>query len=346
MEAKRTASPATPPPPWAVRRSDEAAVRRTAVTAASATTLCTELDRKLVSSDEGRADCEQAQRRSPPPRRPARERRHDERQQTVFDLEHAGCERLRRIVGADGHRPLGDDRPVVVLLVHVVHRGAGHPHPAREHLLVHAAAVHAGAAERREQRRVDINHAQAKAGDGGGRHAPQVPREHDYASVAECGHDLVRVSRIGEDRGGDTRTAGPLERACVGPARDHARDARDGRASQLVQQRLEVRASARHEDGDADGRGGGGGGAQRSRRQRTSDLGWGPLATVSVKGPARRFSVLVTAMKYAPVEGKRSVIRALQLPPESSSCRSPASPGPYTIKYASRLSEARSMVTT
>src|SRR6266550_9529546 len=95
MEASRTANPATPPPPWAVRRSSEAAVRRTAARTASPIPLPTELHRKLVSSDEGRADCEQAQRRSPPPRRPARERRPDERQQTVFDLEHAGCERLR-----------------------------------------------------------------------------------------------------------------------------------------------------------------------------------------------------------------------------------------------------------
>src|SRR2546426_7103974 len=120
MAAKRKASRSTPTSPWAVRRSSEAAVRRTAARTAPLTALLNP-DLKLVSRDECRTSCGEPD--GLPRDAQPRERRDHERQQAMLDLAHARGERLRGVAQADRNRPLGDDRPVVVLLVHVVHRG-------------------------------------------------------------------------------------------------------------------------------------------------------------------------------------------------------------------------------
>jgi hypothetical protein len=77
-------------------------------------------------------------------------------------------------------------------------------------------------------------------------------------------------------------------------ARDHTHHARGPRAGQPVDQRLQVRATPGGENGDGDGEGGRR--RRQLRRQRVSAFGFEPLATLSVKGPTWRFSVLVTAM--------------------------------------------------
>src|SRR6059036_372302 len=83
MEAKRRASASTPPrPPWAVRRSSEAAVRR-----AAARTALFDPDLKLVSRDVGRTSSREPDRLLRQSQ--TRECRHDEGQQAVLHLEYA-----------------------------------------------------------------------------------------------------------------------------------------------------------------------------------------------------------------------------------------------------------------
>src|SRR5947199_7952824 len=69
--------------------------------------------------------------------------------------EHARGERLGCVVRTDRHGPLRDDRTAVILLVHVVDGRSGERDAARQHGLVDAAAIHPGATERGEQRRID-----------------------------------------------------------------------------------------------------------------------------------------------------------------------------------------------
>src|SRR2546430_14986436 len=69
-------------------------------------------------------------------------------------------------------------------LVHVVDGRSGERAAARQHGLMDSAAVHAGPAERGEQRRMDINHAPAKPRDRGGRDPLQVTPEEDEAGAA------------------------------------------------------------------------------------------------------------------------------------------------------------------
>ena len=77
----------------------------------------------------------------------------------LLDFEHALAERVGRVVVEHGHRLLPDDRPVVVLVVDEVDRAAGDFHAGIEHGLMDAIAVHARAAERRNERRVNVHDA-------------------------------------------------------------------------------------------------------------------------------------------------------------------------------------------
>ena len=97
--------------------------------------------------------------------------------------------------GSDGDRPLRDDGSAIVLLVHVVHGGAGLRGAARQHRFVHAAAVHPRAAERGQQRRVDINQPPGKLRDHGSGDELQVPGQHDELGVRQCGEQLARHRR-------------------------------------------------------------------------------------------------------------------------------------------------------
>src|SRR5207247_538692 len=98
-----------------------------------------------------------------------------QRQQAMLHLEHACRERVRRVPGTHRHGPLGDDRPVVVFLVHVVNRRPRDRGAAREHPLVHAAPVPAGAADGAQRGEQVRSAARERDGEAtrGGRHRGQ-----------------------------------------------------------------------------------------------------------------------------------------------------------------------------
>ena len=76
-----------------------------------------------------------------------RDREHGRRIERVLHAQHARRERLRRVAREHGHRPLRDDRAVIVALVHEVHRRAGDARAGGDHRRVHARAVHPASAE-------------------------------------------------------------------------------------------------------------------------------------------------------------------------------------------------------
>ena len=152
---------------------------------------------------------------------------------------------------------------------------------------MHAAPVHPGAAERGQQRRMDINHPQPKAGDRRGRYPLEIPGKHHEPGVTQAGDDVSRVARVGQHCGGHPGPARPLERARGGVARDDPGDARDPRIRERIEQRLQVRAGPRDEHREAD---------RRHRGQGVSDLGFAPALTLSENGPVARLSVLVTTI--------------------------------------------------
>jgi hypothetical protein len=92
-------------------------------------------------------------------------------------LEHARAESLRRVVVQHGHGALRNDRPGIVLVADEVHAAAGHLRAAVEHRAVHAVAVHPRAAERGQQRRMDVDH------------APAVPRRHEIPAEKPAAGD-------------------------------------------------------------------------------------------------------------------------------------------------------------
>ena len=205
----------------------------------------------------------------------------------MLHVEDASRQCLRRVPGTHGHGPLGDDRPAVVLLIHVVHGRARDRGAAREYPLVHATPVHPGAAEGGQQRRMDINHPQPKAGDRRRRHLFEIPGQHHEPGVTQACYDLSGVTRVGEHGGRHPGPARSLERARRGVARDDAGDAGDFRIRERIEQRLQVRAGPRDEHRDAD---------RPHRGQGVSDLGFAPTLTLSENGPVASLSVLVTTI--------------------------------------------------
>src|SRR5438552_549913 len=106
MEANRTASPSTPPPPWAVRRTAGPADSRSTALRHSRTarppdrlTALLNPDLKLVSRDECRTSCGKPDGHLRHAQ--TRELRHDEGQQAVLDFEHARCQRVGGVVRPD-----------------------------------------------------------------------------------------------------------------------------------------------------------------------------------------------------------------------------------------------------
>eukprot|EP00982_Pelagococcus_subviridis_P004691 29307-Pelagococcus_subviridis.AAC.2 len=84
-----------------------------------------------------------------------------ERRRTAFTTRtrsYGKQSHLRRVRWHHRDNPLRDDLPVVELLVHEVHRGAGEPRAAVHDRGVDVVAVHAFAAERGKQRGVDVEH--------------------------------------------------------------------------------------------------------------------------------------------------------------------------------------------
>lgn len=95
----------------------------------------------------------------------------------MLHAEHARGERVRVVVAEHRHRPLGDDRSAVVFLIDEVYRNTRHRDTGREHCLVDAPAVHAGTAERGQERWMDVDEASCITMNDVLRHAPQIAGE-------------------------------------------------------------------------------------------------------------------------------------------------------------------------
>ena len=101
----------------------------------------------------------------------------------------------------------------IVHLIDEVHRRAALPGAAREHGLVHPPAVHALAAEGREQRGMDIEDAAAIALDHAGGHQLDVPGEHEQVDpVSRRAARATRRHRPGS-RGRRSRRRAPRRRS-------------------------------------------------------------------------------------------------------------------------------------
>ena len=59
----------------------------------------------------------------------------------MLDAQDTRRECLTVVAGEHRHRPLRDDRPPIVLLVHEVHRHAADGHAGRQHGIVHPRPI-------------------------------------------------------------------------------------------------------------------------------------------------------------------------------------------------------------
>lgn len=92
---------------------------------------------------------------------------------------------------------LRDDRAVVVLVVHEMHRAATHLRPIRQYRFMHVMPVHPRAAKRRDQRRMDVDDAMYEVRRNG--HKFQEATHHDQrhprlAARPKNGLAVVRVT--------------------------------------------------------------------------------------------------------------------------------------------------------
>ena len=183
-----------------------------------------------------------------PPRRPV-----PRSEVTGAPLEHPRRERLRRCrPGAPARGPgpgsLRDRIP----------RPPGAPctpklrDAAVQHGLVDPEPVHAGPAEIRQQRRMNVDDPVSIGGDDFGRHQLQVPGQHDEVDLVlpQQAEPFVRVGGIGQHRDGEVRHPGLGQRAHSLPVADHQNDARAIKATEAPDERLEIAASTRDADGD------------------------------------------------------------------------------------------------
>ena len=131
-----------------------------------------------------------------------------------------------------------------------MHRDARFLRAAREHGLVHATPVHPRAAEIGQQRGMNVDHAAAKARDDRRGNQLQVAGQDDQLGISQRGEQFGGIGGVVQHRGRHGRAAGPIQRAGIGPARDHARDARAWRLLEGIEEGLQVRAAARYEHGD------------------------------------------------------------------------------------------------
>src|SRR5919106_1108920 len=112
------------------------------------------------------------------PDRPGRDLLHDAGEKQMLGAQNARSERGFGIVGENGHRPLRDDRAVVVDLVDEVHGGPSHARARLEHCAMHARAVHPRSAEAWQQGGVHVDHAPSIGTDPLRRHEAKVARQH------------------------------------------------------------------------------------------------------------------------------------------------------------------------
>ena len=101
---------------------------------------------------------------------------------------------------------------------------------------------------------MDINHPPAKARHRLRRHELEVSGEDDEVAAFEGAEQLGGVGGIAQHRRGHAGVPGPFQGAGVASIGDDAGDNNrggvSGRPGEGVQQRLQVRAAARNEDGD------------------------------------------------------------------------------------------------
>ncbi len=155
----------------------------------------------------------------------------------------------------DRNGPLGDDRTVVVLLVHEVDRRPAHPCAARDHRLVHAESVHPRTPKGRKQGGVDIDDAPAKAaGDLGGNEAQVSGEHHQVDGVAREEREHPRAAFVAIHRHGRHAVRTPaLEGAGIGAVaghEHHVRGAIGAEGCEVLDDRLEVRPASGGEHGD------------------------------------------------------------------------------------------------
>mmetsp|Transcript_41732 Transcript_41732/g.133161 ORF Transcript_41732/g.133161 Transcript_41732/m.133161 type:complete len:226 (-) Transcript_41732:699-1376(-) len=188
---------------------------------------------------------------------PVAKRLHDPRVHHPLLLEHPRSHVVWGVRGVHGHRALGNDGARVVLLVHEVHRGAREPHALGHHRLVYVPSEHPVPPERRQQRRVDVEHGALVGLDQLLRDHLEVARQED---VVRSGLLAPLHEGIGSDalatllghrvlRHGDAVPARVLAAAAGGRVAHHQHDlAVDGSVQALSMDGLEVRPPPRHKD--------------------------------------------------------------------------------------------------
>src|SRR5690606_25830963 len=182
---------------------------------------------------------------------PGSQRLDHRREDLVLSLLYAGVERLLVVVGPHHDRHLGDDRPVVYLLVDEVHRHPGDPDPVLQRL-----GHRVGPRETRQERRMDVEDPVREPPDRLRSEDAHETRQHHHLG---CGGAHRLAHRMGErlpvpferdHSGRDTCVLGPLECPNARTIRHHQDDAV---APLTIQECLEVRSGTRNEDGDVDG---------------------------------------------------------------------------------------------
>ena len=120
----------------------------------------------------------------------------------MLDGQHARRQRISRIAFQHGHASLHNDAAVIDLLVHKMRGRAGDLRAVGEDRLVHVMAVHAHAAEGRDQRRMDVDDAVFKRAHNLRAHDRQIARQHDKLRLrlfAACQNPFVITKYKGLD---------------------------------------------------------------------------------------------------------------------------------------------------
>ena len=178
-----------------------------------------------------------------------------QRVDAVLGRQHAGRQAIRRIRGFDRHGRLEDNRAGIHLRADEMHGTAMEPDAGRQR-----PGVGVQSPERRQQRRMDIDHAVAPGGDEFVAEDTHEARQADKLNPggAQLGVDFrverrpIRKRTMGDDIGGDARRAGPRQSAGIGLVGNDQGDL--GRAVSLraiLDQRLHVGAAPGNENGGA-----------------------------------------------------------------------------------------------
>lgn len=156
----------------------------------------------------------------------SRERLHHARVQRMLHPKDARGKGRRIVAGEHRHRPLRQNTPMVVLVVHQMHSHPGDLDAGAENGFVNPVAVHALAAKGWEEAGMDVHDAVVKGAHYLARHEPQIAGEH---------HEVDTV--VGEQRGER------LPLGMLGSGKQRRRNA----ASSCARLRPRIRSFARHE---------------------------------------------------------------------------------------------------